>query len=264
MKRFLIFTFLFITTTIFAQNNIVTGVVYLKSDGNPLVGVLVKEDGSDNYCVTNLNGEFTINVKSTDGKLLLSGLGLKDLSVDCNGKNDLGRVGMQSDIYTLNDVIVTSTLWTERVTPVSASTITGHYIQERLGSHEFTEILKCTPGVHANRQGGGWGDSEIYMRGFDNSNIAILVNGIPINDMETGSVYWSDWANLSEVTATMQTQRGIGTSKLSAPSVGGTINIVTKGLHAAHGGVASVSVGSHGYNKLSFAVNSGLLKTDGP
>ena len=85
------------------------------------------------------------------------------------------------------------------------------------------------------------------------------MNGIQINDMETGSVYWSDWANLCDVTATMQTQRGIGTSKVSAPSVGGTINIVTKGIHAAHGGVASLSVGSHGYDKLTFAINSGLL-----
>ena len=259
MKRFLFITFLFFTTTIFAQNT-VTGVVYLKSDSNPLVGVMVKDNSSENHTVTNLNGEFTINVKSTESELLLSGLGLKDLQVKCNGKKDLGCIVMESDIYTLNDVIVTARLTDERVTPVSASTITGYYIQERLGSHEFTEILKYTPGVHANRQGGGWGDSEIYMRGFDNSNIAILVNGIPINDMETGSVYWSDWANLSEVAATMQTQRGIGTSKVSAPSVGGTINIVTKGLQAAQGGVASLSVGSHGYNKLSFAVNSGLLK----
>ena len=42
MKRFLFITFLFFTTTIFAQNT-VTGVVYLKSDSNPLVGVMVKD-----------------------------------------------------------------------------------------------------------------------------------------------------------------------------------------------------------------------------
>lgn len=234
MKKIILLTFLFIAAPAFGQNQI-SGLVCLKSDGNPLVGVVVKDNESSAYCITNFNGEFLIETPNSQTTLTLSGLGVKDLIVDVKGKNDLGRLQMESNVYTLSDVIVTAGIGTERVTPVSASTITGHYIEERLGSHEFTEILKYTPGVHANRQGGGWGDSEIYMRGFDNSNIAILVNGIPINDMETGSVYWSDWANLSDVTATMQTQRGIGTSKVSAPSVGGTINIVTKGIHAAQG-----------------------------
>ena len=259
MKKLLLLILCLSSLTLSAQNTI-TGVLCLKSDSNPLVGVVVKEGSSSNYVMSNLNGEFIIDVSSSQTQLVFSGMGLKELIVECNGKKDLGRIYMESDIYTLSDAIVTSSFGRERVTPVSASTITGHYIEERLGSHEFTEILKFTPGVHANRQGGGWGDSEIYMRGFDNSNIAILVNGILINDMETGSVYWSDWANLSDVTATMQTQRGIGTSKVSAPSVGGTINIVTKGIHAVQGGLASVSVGSHGYNKLTFAINSGLMK----
>lgn len=258
MRRIAILTLLSLTTSVFAQNK-VSGVVSLKSDGNPLPGVVVKDSGTSNHSLTNLNGEFVIDLQTPQATLILSGLGLKDLTIEVKGKNDLGRLQMESDTYTLSDVIVTSSISTDRITPVSASTITGHYIEERLGSHEFTEILKFTPGVHANRQGGGWGDSEIYMRGFDNSNIAVLVNGIPINDMEAGSVYWSDWANLCDVTATMQTQRGIGTSKVSAPSVGGTINIITKGINAAQGGMTSLSVGSHGYNKLTFAINSGLL-----
>lgn len=259
MRRITLLTLILFSVNMFAQNK-VTGAVYLKSDRSPLAGVVVKDSNSAIHTVSDLNGEFIIDVSTPQTQLVISGLGLKEQIVECKGKMDLGRIYMESDMYTLADAIVTSSFGVERVTPVSASTITGRYIEERLGSHEFPEILKFTPGVHANRQGGGWGDSEIYMRGFDNSNIALLVNGIPINDMEAGSVYWSDWANLSDVTATIQTQRGIGTSKVSAPSVGGTINIVTKGIHAAQGGLASISVGSHGYNKLLFAVNSGLMR----
>lgn len=259
MRRITLLNLILFSVNMFAQNK-VTGAVYLKSDRSPLAGVVVKDSNSAIHTVSDLNGEFIIDVSTPQTQLVISGLGLKEQIVECKGKKDLGRIYMESEMYTLADAIVTSSFGVERVTPVSASTITGRYIEERLGSHEFPEILKFTPGVHANRQGGGWGDSEIYMRGFDNSNIAVLVNGIPINDIEAGSVYWSDWANLSDVTATIQTQRGIGTSKVSAPSVGGTINIVTKGIHAAQGGVASVSVGSHGYNKLLFAVNSGLMR----
>ena len=53
------------------------------------------------------------------------------------------------------------------------------------------------------------------MRGFKSENIAVMVNGIPMNDMEWGGLYWSNWAGLSDVTRSMQTQRGLGASKVS-------------------------------------------------
>ena len=149
---------------------------------------------------------------------------------------------------------------TSRKTPIAASTLTYNEIDEKLGSQEFVEALKYTPSVHANRQGGGWCDSEIYMRGFDNTNIAVMINGIPMNDVENGSVYWSNWAGISDVVSLLQTQRGIGASKLSSPSVGGTINIVTKGIEAERGGSIYQMIGSDGYHKTSFTVNSGLNK----
>lgn len=68
------------------------------------------------------------------------------------------------------------------------------------------------------------------MRGFKSENVAVLINGVPMNDMEWGGLYWSNWAGLSDVTRSTQTQRGLGASKVSAPSVGGSINIVTKVL----------------------------------
>ena len=139
MRRIVILIFLFLAASAFAQNK-VSGVVYLKSDGNPLAGVIVKDNESYNHSLTNLNGEFIIDVSVPQTTLTLSGLGLKDLIIEVKGKADLGRLQMESDVYTLSDAIVTSSISTERVTPVSASTITGHYIQERLGSKEFTEI----------------------------------------------------------------------------------------------------------------------------
>ena len=55
-----------------------------------------------------------------------------------------------------------------------------------------------------------------------------MINGQPVNDMENGWVYWSNWAGLADVTTAMQVQRGLGASKLAISTVGGTINVVTK------------------------------------
>ena len=46
-----------------------------------------------------------------------------------------------------------------------------------------------------------------------NENIAVMVNGVPVNDMEWGGVYFSNWAGLSDVTRSTQVQAWMGASK---------------------------------------------------
>ena len=87
------------------------------------------------------------------------------------------------------------------------------------------------------------------------------MNGVPVNDMEWGGIYWSNWAGLSEVVRYVQVQRGLGASKIAAPSVGGTVNIVTKTTDSKKGGSVLYGMGSDGYNTYSLALSTGLLPT---
>ena len=171
----------------------------------------------------------------------------------------MADVKLKSTTIELKDVTVTSQIAIQRKTPVAVSNISFETIEEKLGNAEFPEVLKSTPGVYATKSGGGYGDSKINMRGFKSENIAVMVNGVPVNDMEWGGVYWSNWAGLSDVTRTMQTQRGLGASKVSSPSVGGSINIITKAHEAKKGGSAQYTIGNDGYNKLLFNISSGML-----
>ncbi|EJL73258.1 TonB-dependent receptor [Chryseobacterium populi] len=145
----------------------------------------------------------------------------------------------------------------DRKTPVAVSTIKEAQIVERLGNQEFPEILNTTPSVYATKAGGGFGDSKINIRGFAQENIAVMVNGVPVNDMENGAVYWSNWAGLSDVTSAMQVQRGLGSSKLAIASVGGTINVLTRAADKKQGGIVSLGLGNDDYVKTLFAYNTG-------
>lgn len=246
-------------TGAYAQTVKVSGTVRDAKTGEELIGVSVLETGTTNGIVTDLDGNFTIQVQS-DAELQLSYVGYQTQTLPVKG-NDLGTIRMEPEAITLEDVTITSQLARTQQTPVAVSQVTALEIEERLAGQDFPEVLKNTPGVHANGQGGGWGDSEIWMRGFDNTNIATMINGVPMNDMEGGTVYWSNWQGLADVTSVMQTQRGMGASKVSAPSIGGTINIVTRGIDAKKGGSLSYSMGNDGYNKVSFSVSTGLLKS---
>lgn len=145
----------------------------------------------------------------------------------------------------------------DRKTPVAVSTIKEAQIIDKLGNQEFPEILNSTPSVYATKGGGGFGDSRINVRGFDQRNTAVMINGVPVNDMEGGSVYWSNWAGLSDVTSAMQVQRGLGSSKLAIASVGGTINILTRAADKKRQGNVTLGLGNDGYHKSLFSYNTG-------
>ncbi|MEY4433059.1 MAG: hypothetical protein RLZZ44_1192, partial [Bacteroidota bacterium] len=100
----------------------------------------------------------------------------------------------------------------------------------------------------------------INVRGFDQKNVAVLINGVPVNDMENSSVYWSNWAGLSDVTSAMQVQRGLGSSKLAISSVGGTINVVTRSADMKEGGNVAVGFANNNYLKKSFSYSTGVMK----
>ena len=165
------------------------------------------------------------------------------------------------DSISLEEVVVTSGVIDfakERETPIAVSNISAQEIQLKVGNLEFPEIMSKTPGVYATKQGGGYGDSRISLRGFDQRNTSFLINGQPVNDMENGWVYWSNWAGLTEVASGIQIQRGLGASKLAVPSVGGTVSIYTKSAERAKGGSFSQLIGNDGYSKSTIAYNTGL------
>lgn len=150
----------------------------------------------------------------------------------------------------------------DRRTPIAYSNITGKDIRERLGSQDMPMLLNNTPGVYATQQGGGAGDARITIRGFSQRNIAVMIDGIPVNDMENGQVYWSNWFGLGGVTALTQVQRGLGSSRIANPAVGGTINIITKGLTRKPEFSASAEFGDSRYQQFNVNASSGLLKGD--
>ena len=122
----------------------------------------------------------------------------------------------------------------DRQTPVAFSDVSKTQIQNQLGSRDLPLVLNVTPSVYATSQGGGAGDARINVRGFNQRNTAVMINGVPVNDMENGWVYWSNWDGVGDAATSIQLQRGLSAVNLATPSIGGTINVLTD--PAAEGG----------------------------
>ena len=256
-KLTLMLTALLVSGLCYSQN-ILTGTV---TDENsvPLPGATVLVKGTSNGVSTDFDGKFTINAADS-GTLVISYIGYDTQEIDFSSTMQIDVLMVPSS-NELEGITVFGTIdfAIDRQTPVAVSTLTASDIQERIGNLELPEMLNSTPGVYATRAGGAFGDSRINVRGFDSQNTAVLINGIPVNDMENGRVYWSNWSGLSDVVSAMQVQRGLGASKLAISSVGGTINVITKSTDLTEGGRISASMGNDGYGKTVASYNTGEM-----
>ncbi len=238
-----------------APDDIKCSGVIVNELGEPVIGATISVPGTKIVATTDIDGRFVVTVpKGRD--IHVNYIGYKP--IDLRAQADLGAVALDVESQMLQDVVVTQSIARTRRTPVAVSSIDAMNIETKLGNQEFPEVLKTTPGVWATKDGGGYGDAKINMRGFKSENVAALINGIPINDMEWGGIYWSNWAGLSDVTASMQTQRGLGAAIVSVPSVGGTINITTKSLDVKRGGNVFYGMGNDGLNQIGFSVSTGV------
>ncbi|TXD83778.1 TonB-dependent receptor [Subsaximicrobium wynnwilliamsii] len=242
----------------FAQST-VSGTIIGSDMNQPLPGVNVIEKGTSNGSATNFDGQFIINTKSATGELVLSFVGYTSKTIAFSGDMDLGKIMMDPSEVGLQEVQIIASVAVDRKTPVAVSTIRASEIELKLGSQEFPEILKSTPGVYVTKTGGGFGDGEIRLRGFNSENVAVMINGVPVNDMENGRVYWSNWAGLGDVTSSMQVQRGLGASKVAVPSIGGTINIISKTTDVEEGGNFYTTLGNDGFKKFGVTYSTGLM-----
>ena len=265
MKKLLLLLVLLGGFTAFGQGTI-TGSLMDMDLGGPLPGANVIEAGTNNGVVTDFDGNFSITVANNQGTLELSYVGYqtKTVSYTLSGETlDLGSISVNQAAASLDEVILIGSgviqVAEGRRTPVAVSTIRAEEISTKAaGNVEFTEAMKNTPSVYVANQGSGFGDSQIFLRGFDDTNTAFLLNGQPINGQEDGRMYWSNWSGMSDVANAVQVQRGLGASKLAISSVGGTVNIVSKTTDKKEGGFVRFLGGNDSYAKATMNYNSGM------
>lgn len=235
------------------------------TDGTEAIaGASVSVRGQAGGTSTDEQGNFSLTTDARSGELVIRFLGFSPRTISFSAGSDLGTIVLTaSDSQSLDEVVVVGRgiidIAEDRKTPIAVSTVSrAEILNKGVGNVEFPEIMKNTPSVFVANQAGGFGDGQNFLRGFDQSNTAYLLNGQPINGMEDGNMYWSNWSSIADIANAVQVQRGLGSSKLAISSVGGTVNIVTKASDFQRSGSVRFLTGNNGYAKGTIAYNTGL------
>ena len=249
-------------TTLFSQS--VVGTVW-DTDSKPLEGANVVIVGTDLGATADDSGAFSmreIPAGTYDVTATFIGYSPMTLSVVV-GEEGTSVLDFELEVgaVVLSDVEVLASRASEN-TPVAFTNIDKEDMELRLGSQDLPMILNTTPSVYATQQGGGAGDARINIRGFNQRNIAVMINGVPQNDMENGWVYWSNWDGVGDTAASIQVQRGLSAVNLATPSVGGTMNVLTDPTAFEKGGKFKQEAGEGGFLKTTLNYNTGLILND--
>ena len=242
----------------FIYGQSVSGTVADES-GSPLAGANVVVEGTDLGAASSGDGTYSISIGEGSYTVTASVIGYKSTtkSIDVSGDETLD-FGLIVSVVEMSALEVLASRADEK-TPVAYTTVSKEDMEVRLGSQDIPMALNTTPSVYATQQGGGAGDARINVRGFNQRNVAVMINGVPQNDMENGWVYWSNWDGVADAAQSIQMQRGLSAVNLATPSIGGTMNIITDPATHEKGGKFKQESGAGGFLKTTLNYNSGLI-----
>lgn len=176
-------------------------------------------------------------------------LGMLVAGVPCIGMADAAEM----PVYSLDEVVVTATRTMKEIqeVPSSISVITAKDMEKK-NIHTVRDAIGQMPGLHIDRQGDS---SEISLRGFDTTNILVLVDGVQMNSTYNSKVNLNDIPvdNIERV----EVLRGAASSIYGGHAVGGVVNITTKeAKKEGTTATANLSYGSHNTWKKSVYLHS--------
>lgn len=140
-------------------------------------------------------------------------------------------------------------------------TITSDDLDSELGSQDISGILQSSRDVFTAVAGFNFGSARFRIRGYDSENTLVTINGVLVNDLETGWAQWSSWAGLNDVTRWMQVKTGIGATRYNFGSIGGSTDINVRASSLRKGIRVSYASANRAYrNRIMVTGSTGLMK----
>ena len=187
MFRFLLVSFLFLASNVWAQDRTISGNISSDEDGSGLPGVNVIIKGTTVGTTTDVNGSYSLDVPSDGGTLVFSFIGLASQEIEI-GARSVVDVVMSSEVEELQEVVVTALgITKEKAALGYAVTSVGGSQLEARPEADIARLLRGkVPGVDITSQSGVTGTgTNIIIRGYSSisgSNQPMFVlDGVPID-----------------------------------------------------------------------------------
>jgi len=257
MKKLIIFTIVVFLAGLGSVSAITTtakGIVKDVDSGNPIPGVTVQVLGTSISAVTDSRGEYQLPNLPTGTYVLsfsLIGYQTNEITVELTAEEvilpevQLHRAEVdETQNQTLSEITISS----DDLDLDSKSQAVSGLLQS--GRDPFESAVSFT-----------FSPARFQIRGYDSDYSQMYMNGIPVNDPESGFSSWGAWGGLNDVTRNQESHYGLSTSNFSFGGIGGVTNINTRASQARVGTKISYASTNRTYtNRIMFTHSTGLME----
>ena len=255
MKAVVLTVLLACSVPVAAQS--LTGRIVDATTGEPVAGRVEVVDAG-RMVSADAAGQFTIAVDGTAARLTLVASHPGYYPARVQGEPGSAVEIRLTPIVSLTDrVEVTATRAREGADPVSFTNVTQEQVAEAYWAQDPAMLLsQVVPGVYAtNDNGNGIGYSYFSIRGFGQARTRVMLNGAPLNDAESGELFFIDLADFLSTAGDVQVQRGV----FGLSGLGGAVDITTASPEMTRRIDVHAGFGSHGTRRLNLTWQSGLM-----
>lgn len=257
--RFLLVLFVMLSVSGIGQLKLEGKVV--DQEGTPLIGATVQILESLLAVSTSIDGSYRFQkIEKGNYQIRVSYIGYETITEDLLLEKDaVLNFTLKFSTYMSKEFTVIGTRLDEQ-SPMAYSTLDKKMIKAHNVGQDIPELLSLSPSVvFTSDAGNGIGYTYMRMRGSDQSNINVTINGIPLNDPESQQVFWVDLPDISSSTEDIQIQRGVGTSTNGAGAFGGSVNMQTEDISSKPYGEVNLAYGSFNTMKATLKLGTGMI-----
>lgn len=236
----------------------ITGTVSDSVTGRPIAEARVALLGREVSTSTAEDGGFALEVTAWPATLVLTRPGYRVARIVLAQAPAEPLLPRLDPTVSYSDRIeITATRAREGVDPATFTNIPQQRVQESYWGQDPAMLLpELAPGFLAyNDSGNGIGYSYFTVRGFGQARTRVTLNGAPLNDAESGELFFIDLADFLSTAGDIQLGRGV----FGLSGIGGSLDITTASTALEPSFTLQGGAGSFGTRRLVARYDSGLI-----
>ncbi|MFN7266370.1 MAG: carboxypeptidase regulatory-like domain-containing protein [Bacteroidota bacterium] len=236
----------------YAQTGVISGSVRDADNDMPLSDAAVVVSGTGKFTATDAKGNFRLEGVPAGNQSVLvthSGYFPKEIRWSVKAGANSQEITLQRDpaasITNINDL--------PTVTLEEADT-------ETEGSGDVANLLNANRDIFQQVTGFGWGIFRFRERGYDSEHFPLFLNGVNINDPETGFAVFGEIGGLNDVLRNRESTVGLNPSEFTFSEIGGATRIDTRASNQRKQIRASYAISNRTYtNRMMLTASTGLM-----
>jgi len=143
---------------------------------------------------------------------------------------------------------------------VPTVSLTESELDESAQGQDVSSLLQSSRDIYTSLAGYNFGQARFRLRGYSAENTSVMMNGIELNDQETGRPTFYTWGGLNDVTRYPEQRTGIADCPFGFSGIGGYSNINTRASNFRKGTRFSYALSNRSYsNRAMFTTSTGLM-----